>query len=153
MQFGILYNIESRGNKMNNTLTLVDEIQQSEKQTYCSIPLDTVENKKKVFKISEKADGIVKDILDKPIKLKDLFIQKFDKVNDETGEIEEKVRLILIDSEGKSYASASKGLYRSILKLCALIGLPETWENPIDAVISETATKNGGKTYVISPII
>lgn len=138
---------------MNNSLTLVDEMNQTEKQTYCSINLDSTENKKKVFKISEKADGVVRDILDKPFMLKDVFIQKYEKVDDSTGEVVTKTRTILIDDKGKSYASASKGLFNSLLKMFALLGMPDTWDEPIEVKIQETPINNGGKTYVVTPVI
>lgn len=135
-----------------NDLTLVEEIENSSKQTYCSIPLDTIDNKKKVFAISESADFKVADYLNTPILLKNVFIQKYDKVNEETGEVIPKTRTILIDSEGKSYASASKGLYNSLLKLMALLGKPDEWEEPIKVMIKEV-TINKGKTYAITPVI
>ena len=106
-----------------------------------------------MLKIAQKADKRVADILNTPIKLANVFIQSYEKVDEETGEVQTKVRTILIDDANNSYASASRGLYNSLLKLFAILGMPDTWEKPIDIKVVEVGMKNGGKTYVIEPIV
>ena len=58
---------------MQNELTLVDEMEQAQKECYTSLNLETEANRKMLFKISESADGRVSDNLNKTIMLKDLF--------------------------------------------------------------------------------
>lgn len=140
-------------NTSSNELSILGEIDKSNRRTYSSLNLDSVDNKKLLLKVSQNADKRVADILNTPIKLKDVFIQKYDKVDEETGEVLTKTRTILIDSNNNSYATASKGLYNSLLKIFAILGMPDTWEEPLNIKIVETAMKNGGKTYVIEPII
>lgn len=135
---------------MQNELTLIDEMEQAQKECYTSINLESEENRKLLFKISESADMRVSDNLNKTIMLKDLFLQRYKKVNEETGELENKTRTILIDDKGKSYASASRGLYNSVLRFMSIMGQPNTWEKPI-AVIVKEVTLTKGKTYQIVP--
>lgn len=137
---------------MTNQLTLIDEMENYNKQCYTSINMENAENRKLLFKISESADGRVSDNLNKTIMLKDIFLQRYDKVNEETGEVEEKTRTILIDETGKSYASASKGLYNSLLKFIQIMGKPDTWEKPMAIQVQEVALPKG-KTYKIVPIL
>lgn len=135
---------------MQNELTLIDEMEQAQKECYTSINLDSEENRKLLFKISESADTRVSDNLNKTFMLKDIFLQRYKKVNEETGELENKTRTILIDDKGKSYASASRGLYNSVLRFMSIMGQPNTWEHPI-AVIVKEVTLPKGKTYQIVP--
>ena len=136
---------------MQNELTLVDEMEQAQKECYTSLNLETEATRKMLFKISESADGRVSDNLNKTIMLKDLFLQRYKKVNEETGELEVKTRTILIDKDGKSYASASRGLYNSILRFMSIMGKPDEWESPIAIEIQEVQLPKG-KTYKIVPV-
>ena len=136
----------------NNDLTLVDEMTKSSKQTYSSIKGSTLEEKKQLFNAMSKCDYRVVDKLGETILLKDLIIQKYDKVNEETGVLESKKRIILVDNEGKTYASASNGLFNSISRLFGILGTPDTWSEPIPIQVIETETKNKQKTYEIKTI-
>lgn len=144
---------ETKTLTVHQEMSLVDEIENANKRAYCSIPLDNENNKKLMLKIAQKADKRVADILNTPIKLANVFIQSYEKVDEETGEVQTKVRTILIDDANNSYASASRGLYNSLLKLFAILGMPDSWEKPIDIKVVEVGMKNGGKTYVIEPIV
>ena len=136
-----------------NNLTLVDELQESSKQMYCSLVINTDEDRKKLYNLLGNCDFRIADKLNTEIALKDVLIQKFNNVDDETGTIEEKYRVILIDEDGKTYASGSKGLYRSLGQLLAIMGEPATWNEPIKIKVVETNLRNNaGKTYVIKTI-
>lgn len=136
-----------------NNLTLVDELQESSKQMYCSLVINTDEDRKKLYNLLGNCDFRIADKLNTEIALKDVLIQKFNNVDDETGTIEEKYRVILIDEDGKTYASGSKGLYRSLGQLLAIMGEPATWSEPIKIKVVETNLRNNaGKTYVIKTI-
>lgn len=131
------------------SLTLMDELNRNSKDVYCSMPMDTVEDRKVIFNAMGKCDYRLSDMLNQTINLKNVIAQKYNSVNEETGEVTEKVRTIFIDAEGKTYASASKGLFSSTKKLFALMGMPDTWESPIAIQVVETQTKQGFKTFEI----
>lgn len=137
---------------MENTLTVLDDITNNQKQAYVSMTIDTQEDKKRLFSLMENADFKVADKLNTKILLKDVILQKFERINEETGEVEDKQRIILIDKEGVSYASASKGLYNSVIRLISFLGEPSEWEEPLAIEVQEIKTKKGQKTYTIKPI-
>ena len=138
---------------LHNDNSLLSEIENSSRQAYCSLDLSDTNNKKLLLKISQNADDTIANNLDKEFYLANVFIQRYEKVIEETGEVETKTRTILIDKDNHSYASASRGLYNSIKSLIALMGTPDNWEEPILVKVVEKGIKNGGKTYVIEPII
>ena len=131
------------------SLTLVDELNRNSKELYCSLPADTVEDKKAIFKVLGSADYKVADTLGTTINLRNVLVQKYEKVNQETGEVETKYRTILIDENGTTYASASKGLFTSCKRLFALMGLPENWTESLPIKVEEVKTTQGFKTYEI----
>lgn len=136
-----------------NNLTLVEELQESSKQMYCSMDVKTAEDRKKLYNLLGNCDYRLSDKLDTEIYLKDVLVQKFTNVDDETGAVEEKYRVILVDKDGKTYASGSKGLYRSLGQLLAIMGEPSTWSEPIKIKVVQVDVKNGaGKTFVIKTI-
>ena len=132
-----------------NSLTLVDELNRNSKELYCSLPADTVEDKKAIFKVLGSADYKVADTLGTTINLRNVLVQKYEKVNQETGEVETKYRTILIDENGTTYASASKGLFTSCKRLFALMGLPEHWVESLPVKVEEVKTAQGFKTFEI----
>lgn len=139
-----------------NNLTLSAELEQSKSQMYCSILADTPEDKKNLYNaMNSKADKIVADVLNQEILLKDVLIQKFVKdsltTDEETGEVldeDASYRVVLIDEAGKTYASGSKGLAKSLMKVLAIMGEPNTWDEPLKIkVVSAECSK--GKTFTI----
>lgn len=138
-------------NNVNN-LTLIEEMDNNSKQMYCSMAIDTLEDKKKLFNLLGNCDYRISDKLNTEIELKDVLVQKFETIDDENGTLEDKYRVILIDKDGKTYASGSKGLYRSLGQFLAIMGEPSTWANPVKIKVEEVGIKNGGKTFVIKTI-
>lgn len=134
---------------MENELSLVTELENAKSQIYCTLDTSSDEGRMAIYNASENATGLVKDNLNKTINLKDLFIQKYSKVDETTGEFKEKTRTILIDDKGNSYASASTGLFNSLKKLLGIMGTPDTWTTPLPIQVVETKTKNGNNTYTI----
>ena len=136
---------------MENQLTLLDEMENANKQLYTSLSFESEEDRKLLFKISENADTRVSENLNKPIALKHVFLQRYDKINEETGELEKKTRTILVDDKNKSYASASRGLYNSLLKFMSIVGRPDQWSAPMMIKVVEVQLSKG-KTYKILPV-
>lgn len=136
-----------------NNLTLVEELQESSKQMYCSMEVKTAEDRKKLYNLLGNCDFRLSDKLDTEIYLTNVLVQKFTNVDDETGAVEEKYRVILVDKDGKTYASGSKGLYKSLGQLLAIMGEPNTWTEPLKIKVVQVDVKNGaGKTFIIKTI-
>lgn len=134
---------------VESSLTLQEELGRNSQEFYCSMKAETLDDKKAIFNAMGKCDFRLSDCLNKTINLKDVIAQRYTSVDAETGEVTEKIRTIFIDTEGVTYASASKGLFNSLKKVFALIGMPNTWAEPIALQVVETTTKQGFKTFEI----
>lgn len=113
-----------------------------------SVKADTDEEKKKLFHIMQDADKSLSEHINEIIVIKDIFIEKVDCTNTNTGEIEVCPRVVLIDVQGVSYGCVSFGILNSIQKISVLFGEP-TWENGISVKIKQKSTKKGNKMLVL----
>lgn len=107
------------------------ETERNNELTYCSIICKNNEERKNLFNALEQADVLLNDVVGTEFELKDVYIQRYEKINVETGEVEPKVRIILFDSEGKSYACGSFGIFNILRRVFEVFGTPDQWEHPL----------------------
>lgn len=117
---------------------------------YSSMNCETMEEKKILYNALNSCDALVKDVVGSEINLKDFYIERYEKMDDKTGELKPKYRTILFDDEGKSYATGSYGIFNSIQKLILAFGLPNTWKEPIKVKVEELKTKTGGNSLILT---
>ena len=70
-------------------------------------------------------------------------------VADEDGELQSVVRVILVDADGTAYAALSDGLYRALVNIAGVIGLPDTWSNPIAVKVVEQRSRKGFRFFTL----
>lgn len=108
-----------------------------------SIPIDTPEAKAKLYNALQNPSESVSDNVGTVIELTDYICQPVYLKNDETGEMEPAVRVILIDAYGKSYTCCSAGVRNSLEMLCMLYGPMELWGAPLNVrVVQQQLGKN-----------
>lgn len=107
---------------------------------YCSLPMNTDEEKKKIFNATNRADASLRECINMPIEMMGLYIEpvEFEAKDDDGRLIEGKTqlspRMIIFDKDGKSYGCCSMGAYNSIKRIVSMYGLPDTWDKPITIV-------------------
>lgn len=116
-------------------------------KTYCSFKPSTMEEKKKLYNTLNKCDVVLNDVEGSEINLKDVFISEYIRKDKTTGEQLKGLghRIVLFDTDGKSYITLSNYFFNSLLKLFATFGYPETWTEPLQIKIIKIKTKNGGQ--------
>ncbi len=126
---------------MNNELMLSDNKQ----KIYTSVSANTIEEKKKIYNALESCDCLLNDIVGTEINIKDFYIEENTKEeildNGDTKQVV-KFRTILFDTEGKTYATGSYGIYNSLRKICAVFGYP-TWEEGLLVRVEKKPIGNG----------
>lgn len=120
----------------------IKELSQPESNAFCSIKEDSLEAKKLVYNASNNPTHKIDDYINKEIALKDVFVEIIELANENTGELEQAPRIVLIDDKGESYQCVSNGIFGSLKKLMAIFGEP-TWEDPIHAVVKQVKVKRG----------
>lgn len=114
-------------------------------QTYCSWTPQTIEEKKAFFNLINSPTKSVADMVNKQIALRHVYAETCEFVDTESGETTPGIRMILVDENGESYQSCSKGMYTSISKMLSILGDPSGWDGPVNIMIKsirKAANKN-----------
>lgn len=128
--------------KSENELSIVNE----SNKTYSSFKPKNTAERKKLFNALEKCDVVINDIVGHSIKVKDVIINEYPRKDKETGEeMSNGHRTILIDTEGKTYVTASNYFFIAIAKLLSTFGEPSVWETPMEIKIVKKVVKNGNQ--------
>lgn len=69
--------------------------------------------------------------LNKRIDIVNLVIQPVEMADEQTGEMREVPRVILIDENGVAYHAISMGIYRAVETVLGIVGQPHTWPHPL----------------------
>lgn len=80
--------------------------------------------------------------LDEVINLTDFVAQVVEFV-DEAGEMQEGIRVVIIDDEGNSYAAMSEGILKSLQTFVSVLGDPSGWEEPLPIKIVRVKSRRG----------
>jgi len=90
----------------------------------------------------------VADHVGETIQLANVVAQAVE-VADETGAVNETVRVILVDDKGKSYAALSDGLFRSIRNIFGILGEPQQWGQPLPVKVLEEKSRKGFRFFTL----
>lgn len=110
--------------------TAITTTQGNEKQVICSFNASTMEEKKAFFNLMNNPTARTRECVNMEIALKDIYIEFIEMTNKETGEVTEAPRVVLIDADGKSYASVSYGIYNALKNILQIFG-PPTYDPPL----------------------
>lgn len=127
---------------MDNELMVKTEeggiLERNNYKKFTTLDLTDKSNQVKLYNSLQQCDIRINDIKGQVIEIADLFIEskviadrdENDKIiyNEETGEVKTKThfRTILYDVEGKTYVSASYGVYNSLRTIVSIFGNPSS---------------------------
>ena len=86
----------------------------SAKTQFCSITPKTNDEKATLFKAMNNPDFRLSDMINKVIKVKDVYVEVVDCHNDETGEVTQCPRIVFIDDKGVGYQCVSIGVFSAL---------------------------------------
>lgn len=88
--------------------------------------------------------------LGKPINLVHFVAQSIDMTDEETGELVNATRIVLLDADGSAYAAISNGLIKSLQNIVGILGEPATWGQPLPLIVTEAG--QGKRKYFTATI-
>lgn len=101
-----------------------------------------IEAKKTVFTAVNDAEPL-SDHLGEILDVVDIVAHKVEVANEETGEIDEATRVVLLTADGKALASVSVGIQGAVRNILAFLGEPSTWDGAVKLVPVERKGRRG----------
>ena len=138
---------------MSNELAVNESVEMSVDSSnfqgisWCSLPMETEEDKKRLFNIVSMPDEKMKEHINQELKIEHVFFQEIEMVNKKTGELTIAPRIIFIDDKGTSYSCVSSGIKTSIKNLMSIFGKPP-W-NPALTIIPKLVNAGEGQILTI----
>lgn len=123
-------------------MNIAQELSAEQTSMFCSIQGGTHADKVAVFNASNNPDHKVGDYINKTINVKDVLAELIEVTNEETGEVEQTPRVVLIDVNGESYQAVSKGIFNALRKAIAIFGAP-TWDEGLPVLIKQVSVGKG----------
>lgn len=109
---------------------------------FCSMVAVDTKSKKTLFNATSNPQK-VSSMIGKTIDLFHFYVEVIQVVSEQTGEIVNVPRVVLIDAKGNGYQGVSVGLYNAIKRIVSMFGMPETWEAPLTVEVQQIELKNG----------
>ena len=134
---------EMRHNPMDSvTVSSLSEPGQS--QMYCSIRDDgTMQSKARIFNSINSPDKRISDCIGETISLANIVAHPIQLVDENSGELIETMRMVLVDDQGTSYEAVSTGIVNAVARILQIFGQPDTWTAPIKVKPVQKGTRNG----------
>lgn len=115
-----------------------------ENARYASFEPISKEDKIKLYNAFNSPDEKIGSVINQSIDVVDVVLAHVELVNERTGEVEDAVRTILIDKEGRSFDATSSGIYNSVLTIQSVFGtLHFSTDEPLTVVVKQIKTKRG----------
>lgn len=108
---------------------------------YSSLVGDDFETKKQLLSATTNSLP-VRDILGKTIQLKNVVVQGIEMENEDTGEVQQVPRVILLDDKGNAYHAISKPVFNAVKNFIGILGQPATWEKPVPVKVVQEGSGN-----------
>lgn len=128
----------------NKSLAIATLLNEEPGSMICSIDGNdaTPEQRKVIFNAMNNPTHKLSDFINKRIKVENVLIEAVTNVNEETGEIETVPKVVLIDPDGVSYFSMSKGIFNSVRNLFSAIH-PAPWPGGLDLEVIQIQAGRG----------
>lgn len=88
-------------------------------------------NGKKAFFTAQNSAVSFKELRGKKIEIKDVVITEDDMIDRDTGEVETRRNITVIDKDGKAFGTSSQTVAAQIQRLVDILGDIKTWPEPV----------------------
>lgn len=128
--------------------TVVDMFTGRELQVFSSIDTTTAEGKIAAFNAMNDNAGNLTDHKGETFTITDVVAFPVEFLSDETGEVVQTIRVVLIDDQGAAWGTVAKGIASSVKNMIGTFG-PAPWNPGIKVSPVEKKTRTGFKTVVL----
>lgn len=129
------------------SVDLVAQLKNPNGQFYCSIADDgTRKSKVAIFNAINSADESLGDHIGEVLEVVNVVAHPVELVDEQTGEVVNTLRTVLVTKDGKTYTAVSQGVTSALARIFSIVGMPDggKWEKePVKMKIKQVKTRNG----------
>lgn len=107
------------------------------------------ESKVKIYNAINKAENKIDDCKGEVIEMVDFVAHPVSLVADDSGEMVQCTRVVLIDKHGAGYETVASGVISSLEKIFSIVGFPPYKDEPLKVIPREQKTRKGYKTLTL----
>ena len=115
------------------------------------IDTSTREGKIKLYSALQNAEKL-DEHLNEPLEMVNAVAQAVQVTDDQTGEVSNTVRVIIVTADNKAYAATSPTLAAGLTTLFGIFGTPNAWSEPLTIKVIERRSRRGFKFFSIEPV-
>ena len=115
------------------------------------IDTSTREGKIKLYSALQNAEKL-DEHLTEPLAMVNAIAQAVQVTDDQTGEISNTVRVIIMTDDNKAYSATSPTLAAGLNTMFGIFGTPDKWTEPLTIRVVERRSRRGFKFFSIEPV-
>lgn len=115
------------------------------------IDTSTREGKIKLYSALQNAEKL-DEHLNEPLEMVNAVAQAVQVTDDQTGEVSNTVRVIIVTADNKAYAATSPTLAAGLNTMFGIFGTPNVWTEPLTIKVIERRSRRGFKFFSIEPV-
>lgn len=115
------------------------------------IDTSTREGKIKLYSALQNAEKL-DEHLNEPLEMVNAVAQAVQVTDDQTGEVSNTVRVIIVTADNKAYAATSPTLAAGLNTMFGIFGTPNVWDEPLTIKVIERRSRRGFKFFSIEPV-
>ena len=144
--------IEAR-DEIGSLLTVADFANPANSNIFTTIEGTDRKSKVAVYNAISAPDKKIAECIGEVIEIKDFVVHEVQVLDENTGELTNLLRTVIISSDGTSYEAVSIGIANSLQRLIAFLGKPSEWEEPVKVKIKQKKTRNGDNKVTLLEIV
>ena len=129
------------------TVDLVEQLKNPGQSFYCSIHNDGSRKAAiQIYNAVNSADEQLADHINETLEVVNVVAHPVTLVDEQTGEVVNALRTILVTKDGKAFSAVSQGITSALSRIFSIVGMPDggAWEKePVKMKIKQVKTRNG----------
>lgn len=121
----------------------------SRQLSYSSLNPQTFEEKKAFFNMINNPTCMLGDKINMTLEIVHIYAETCEYISKETGESILGVRIVLLDKDGVSYSTSSKGVFNALSKVFKIFGQPHQWTSPIPLRVKQLSVASDRKVLTL----
>ena len=116
----------------------------AENPVFCTMSVETRADKVALYNAVQTPTAKVSDFINKEIKFVNVHMEQCTFIDEDTGEVTDGIKTVLITPEGNGILAHSNGIAKSVMAILSMFGMPDEWEGePMTVIVRQLETKNG----------